>query len=131
MTLQRILPIAVIALTLSAPVLTAQGAVLTSDPVVFTAVASVATSTIVAPTVSIAGPRLDRARIGIAVQNENAIGASVPTPQPSISRRRGVPQMIIGGAAILGGAIVGGDAGGIVSLAGLGFGLYGLYLYLQ
>ena len=54
-----------------------------------------------------------------------------PAPQPPITRKRGVPQLIIGGAAILGGAIVGGDAGGIVSLAGLGYGLYGLYLYLQ
>lgn len=128
---QRILPVAVIALTLSASVLTAQGSVLNSDPVVLTEVAGVPTSPIAEPTVSIAGPRLDRARIGIAVQNESASGALVPTPQPSISRKRGVPQMIIGGAAILGGAIVGGDAGGIVSIAGLGYGLYGLYLYLQ
>ena len=51
---------------------------------------------------------------------------------PAVRRTgNGVPQMVIGGAAILGGAIVGGDAGGIVSLAGLGVGLYGLYLYLQ
>ena len=69
--------------------------------------------------------------MGVSAVRETATLALDPVPQPSISRKRGVPQMIIGGAAILGGAIVGGDAGGIVSLAGLGFGLYGLYLYLQ
>lgn len=39
--------------------------------------------------------------------------------------------MIIGGAALLGGAIIGDDAGQIVMLGGLGVGLYGLYLHLQ
>lgn len=131
MTLKRILPAAMITLTLSASVLTAQGAVPTSEPAVITEVVGVPTSAKADPTVSIAGPRLDRARIGIAVAHETSSAAFAAVPQPSISRRRGVPQMIIGGAAILGGAIVGGDAGGIVSLAGLGYGLYGLYLYLQ
>jgi hypothetical protein len=59
--------------------------------------------------------------------------ATVPAalPQNPNLRRRGVPQMIIGGVVILGGALVGGDAGTIVSLAGLGYGIYGLYLYLN
>ena len=39
--------------------------------------------------------------------------------------------MIIGGAALLAGAIIGGDAGTIVMLGGAGVGLYGLYLFLQ
>lgn len=75
------------------------------------------------------GPRLEQARAGVRVVRE----ASAPAvaPQPPITRQRGVPQMIIGGAALLGGAIIGGDAGSIVMLGGLGFGLYGLYLYLQ
>lgn len=54
-----------------------------------------------------------------------------PALQPPVTRRRGVPQMIIGGAALVGGAIIGGDAGTLVMLGGLGYGLYGLYLYLQ
>ena len=82
-------------------------------------------------TPALAGPRRDRARAAITVARQVTSDALDPVPQPAIARKRGVPQMIIGGAAILGGAIVGGDAGGIVSLAGLGHGLYGLYLYLQ
>jgi hypothetical protein len=39
--------------------------------------------------------------------------------------------MIIGAAAIVGGSLVGGTGGYIVSLAGLGVGLYGLYLFLE
>jgi hypothetical protein len=39
--------------------------------------------------------------------------------------------MIVGGAAFLAGAIIGGDPGTIVMIGGAGIGLYGLYLYLQ
>lgn len=39
--------------------------------------------------------------------------------------------MIVGGAAIIGGLLVGGDVGYVVSVAGLGVGLYGLWEYLK
>ncbi len=39
--------------------------------------------------------------------------------------------MIVGGAAILVGAIVGGDAGDVFMIGGAIVGLYGLYKYLQ
>ena len=86
-----------------------------------------------APAVAMpAGPRLDNERAGVGTLGVSATGARpMPSPQPALARRRGGPQMIIGGAALIGGAIVGGDAGTIVMLAGLGVGLYGLYLYLQ
>lgn len=97
------------------------------------------------------GPRLDRSRAGISaslVVDAAAIAPAVPSarveapvpgsevaaplvPQPDALRRRGVPQMIIGGVAIIGGAIIGDDVGTIVSLGGLAYGLYGLYLYLN
>ena len=116
---QRILPITAMALALSASATAQSGADATTDA---------ATTLVAAP---IAGPRIDQARAGFTVARDVASGGLEPAPQPPITRKRGVPQMIIGGAAILGGAIVGGDAGGIVSLAGLGYGLYGLCLYLQ
>ncbi len=81
-----------------------------------------------------AGPRIDGTRIGMqVVQAARMVDAEAPraTPQGPNLRRRGVPQMIIGGAALLGGAIIGDDAGAIISIAGLGVGLWGLYLYLQ
>ena len=129
MTLRRTLPLALIALTLGATGASAQAAVamdILAAPVAQAPV-TVAPAESAAP---LAGPRLDQGRIGMAVVREAASSAPTPVPQ-EISRRRGVPQMIIGGAAILGGALVGDDAGSIISVAGLVYGLYGLYLYMQ
>jgi hypothetical protein len=39
--------------------------------------------------------------------------------------------MIVGGAALIGGLVIGGDAGTLISIVGLGVGLYGLYQFLQ
>jgi hypothetical protein len=39
--------------------------------------------------------------------------------------------MIVGGAALLAGAIIGGDAGTVMMVGGAGIGLYGLYLFLR
>jgi hypothetical protein len=38
--------------------------------------------------------------------------------------------MIVGGAALIVGAVIGDSAGTIVMLGGAGIGLYGLYLFL-
>lgn len=84
-------------------------------------------------TAALAGPRLEASRAGI-VAPASTIGVAEtaqPAPQNPALRRRGVPQMIIGGAALIGGAIIGDDAGAIISIAGLGIGLWGLWLYLQ
>lgn len=93
------------------------------------------------------GPRVESARAGVSaalplpVAVQTAETESLVATAPAISpaslpqnpnlRRRGVPQMIIGGVVIIGGALVGGDAGAIVSLGGLAYGVYGLYLYLN
>lgn len=39
--------------------------------------------------------------------------------------------MVIGGAAFVGGLLIGDDAGTAIAVAGLGVGIYGLYLYLR
>lgn len=131
MTRKRIIPITVAVLTLSASLATAQATVAATDPVIPTAAPSSSNGGIAESAAPLAGPRLDQPRAGIALTRGASSSALLTVPQPAIARKRGVPQMIIGGAAILGGAIVGGDAGGLVGLAGLGYGLYGLYLYLQ
>ncbi len=83
------------------------------------------------------GPLARTVRAGIApglhgvAEAEAATGRVNVPPQPANLRRRGMPQMLIGGAAMLGGLIIGDDVGTVVALGGLGFGLYGLYLYLQ
>ena len=87
-----------------------------------------------AQSASPAGPRLDEARAGITLVPQataDAIPSPSPLLQPAAMRKRGVPQMVIGGVAIVGGMIIGDDVGTVVSLAGLGYGLYGLYLYLN
>jgi hypothetical protein len=45
--------------------------------------------------------------------------------------RRSETLMIVGGAILLAGAIIGGDAGTIIMIGGAGVAIYGLYLYLQ
>lgn len=63
------------------------------------------------------------------------VAAATVDPRAALASRRaftrGQTLMIVGGAALLAGAIIGGDSGTIVMLGGAGVGLYGLYLYLQ
>ena len=77
------------------------------------------------------GPRIGARQVGVRAHATTVAVVGTAAAQPAILRKRGVSQMIIGGAALVGGAIVGDDVGTIVMLGGLGYGLYGLYLYLQ
>jgi len=43
--------------------------------------------------------------------------------------KAGLPFMIAGGAAFVAGLIIGGDAGTVVAVAGVGIGVYGIILY--
>lgn len=86
-----------------------------------------------AQAVAAEGPRLELARAGVAPQSlvavQTAPGEELEPQKPAFMRRPGGPLMLIGGIALLGGAIIGGDAGTIVMLGGLGVGIYGVYLY--
>lgn len=80
----------------------------------------------VAPTA--AGPTRDAATV--AVRHHAA--ADAPAPQPAArGHDRGTALMIVGGAAILTGVVIGNGAGYAISVAGAVVGLYGLYQYLQ
>ena len=74
-----------------------------------------------------AGPTVDAARIG--VRHAEAPVAAAPT------RRGGYGQpvalMVVGGAAVLTGLIIGGGAGSAIAVGGAIVGLVGLYQYLQ
>jgi hypothetical protein len=78
-----------------------------------------------------AGPTLDGATVGIRHAAEQSVTS--PTNATPAARRGddSTPLMIVGGAAFLAGAIIGGDAGTIIMVGGAAVGLYGLYLYLQ
>ena len=53
-----------------------------------------------------------------------------PVLQNKKSNKNALALMIVGGAALVIGAVIGDDAGTIVMLGGAGVGLYGLYLFL-
>jgi hypothetical protein len=74
-----------------------------------------------------AGPTVDAARVG--VRHAEAPLAAAP------ARRGGYGQpvalMVVGGAAVLTGLIIGGGAGSAIAVGGAIVGLVGLYQYLQ
>lgn len=76
------------------------------------------------------GPRAEAARFGVAP-------AEVATEDPSFAaqQRRGmgepIAMMVVGGAALLAGLIIGGDAGTVIAIGGVIVGLFGLYQYLR
>ncbi|MBK7906415.1 MAG: hypothetical protein IPJ78_07610 [Gemmatimonadetes bacterium] len=76
------------------------------------------------------GPRVETARAGVrALAPVEA--RTAPAPMRRADTKQSRTYMILGGAALLGGAIIGDGVGSIIMLGGLGVGLYGLYLYLQ
>lgn len=79
---------------------------------------------------ALAGPTVDGAAVGFQREQRSTDLEPVTVAQP----RRGTSStalMIVGGAAFLAGAVIGGDAGTIIMIGGAAIGLYGLYLYLQ
>ena len=83
------------------------------------------------PTVSLpehVGPTTST--LSVAVRNSIPADAA-PAPRGNAGLGQNEALMIVGGAAILVGAIVGGDAGDFFMIGGAVVGLYGLYKYLQ
>lgn len=70
------------------------------------------------------------AALSVAVRNSIPADAA-PAPKGNAGLGQNEALMIVGGAAILVGAIVGGDAGDFFMIGGAVVGLYGLYKYLQ
>lgn len=77
-----------------------------------------------------AGPRVDAVRLGVEPVEVSAEAAS-----PAMMAQQRVGQsmalMIVGGAALVTGLVIGGDAGTILALGGAVVGLIGLYHYLR
>jgi hypothetical protein len=100
--------------------------------------AGVARAQSTTPAVSVAapvGPTLGAARLAADVPTAALAAEERLEPRNALRNGPGFGQaetlMIVGGAAFLAGALIGGDAGTIVMVGGAGIGLYGLYLYLQ
>ena len=81
----------------------------------------------VAPAMSLAPTRAN-AVAGLQLRTEGLAPAPVPEP----GRNSGnTALMIVGGVALIVGAVIGGDAGTIIMIGGAGVGLYGLWQYLK
>lgn len=91
--------------------------------------APVVTASVDAP--ATAGPTIDDATVGI--KHTAAQTATAPTNATPAVRHgdQATTLMIVGGAALLAGAIINNEAGTIIMVGGAAVGLYGLYLYLQ
>ncbi|HEV7991455.1 MAG TPA: hypothetical protein VGP25_06490 [Gemmatimonadaceae bacterium] len=76
------------------------------------------------------GPTMDAASVGVRQPVTNETRAPNAAP-----RRAGYGQpvalMVVGGAALLAGLIIGGGAGTAIAVGGAVVGLYGLYEFLQ
>ena len=88
-------------------------------------VATVSTTAPMAPTQF--GPTL----APVGVSRTNVVPTSEPMNLQGTASRRDVSWMIIGGAALVVGSMVDGDAGTIIMVTGAVVGLTGLWRYLQ
>ena len=81
----------------------------------------------VAPVLSLA-PTRENAIVGLRLRTDS----SAPMPVPDPGKNSGnTALMIVGGVALIAGAVIGGDAGTIIMVGGAGVGLYGLWQYLR
>ena len=77
---------------------------------------------------AVRGPTVASARVAShAVSTPNG---APPVIQNRTSNKNAVALMIVGGAALVVGAVIGDDAGTLVMLGGAAIGLYGLYHFL-
>jgi hypothetical protein len=74
------------------------------------------------------GPSTASARV--AAHRASTTRGAPPVLQNRTSNRNAVALMIVGGAALVIGAVIGDDAGTLVMLGGAAVGLYGLYMFL-
>ena len=81
-----------------------------------------------ATAVATRGP--SRASARVASHTVSTPRGAPPVIQNKKSNHNALALMIVGGAALVIGAVIGDDAGTLVMLGGAGIGLYGLYLFL-
>ena len=84
-----------------------------------------------APAATPAGPSMDAATAGIHAQHVVADAGTRAADHHGGGLGTGGALMIVGGAALIIGLIIGGSAGLVVAIAGAALGLYGLFLFLQ
>jgi hypothetical protein len=84
-----------------------------------------------AATAAAAIPSLEAASVAVrAPVAGRETAADVGAPVAAAQFGRGETLMIVGGAALLAGLIIGDDAGTVIAVGGAIIGIYGLYIYL-
>jgi hypothetical protein len=128
--------LAVVALLIAAAPLSAQAAASNDSSATVRDSAAVATS--VTPRTSPApragapalGAPMTGLRTGVHLaETARPLSPNAAATNPHLGQARAL--MVVGGAALLTGAIIGGDTGTIFMVGGALIGLYGLYQYLQ
>jgi len=79
-----------------------------------------------APAVSYA-PTLAATRFGISTEAQAPLTTDASAAR--MGRREGRAFALVGGAAVIAGILIGGDAGTVIAIGGAGIGLYGLYIW--
>ena len=115
------LGLVLVAVVLLAAPLRAQDASLASAP-------SASAPTVAAAAPAPAGPTMAAASVAVRRSAPETVAAPAAAGQ---GRERGTALMIVGGAAVLTGIVIGNGAGYAISVVGAVIGLYGLYQYLQ
>ena len=116
-------------LCLSAGTARAQQALATLTPRVDVATPSSARAVVTTSDSASIGPTMDAARVAASEPRSQELTVSA-----AAQRRAGLGQpvalMVVGGAALLTGLIIGDSAGTVIAVGGALVGLYGLYEYL-
>lgn len=79
-----------------------------------------------APMTSLA-PTLAATRLGFSAEDQAPL--TVNASATRMGPREGWVFAIVGGAALISGLLIGGDAGTVIAIGGAGLGLYGLYIW--
>lgn len=76
-----------------------------------------------------AGPTVSASVVGI--RRAEVEKKAAPVADTHMGAGRNVALMVVGGAALIIGAVIGGTAGVLIAVAGAAVGLYGLYNFVQ
>jgi hypothetical protein len=119
---------AIAVLLLAAP-LAAQSIPQNAVPQVPIAAAVVPASEAPAPVAAIAGPSVQT--FGVVSRATVTAPSPLLAPLPADHPSDGVAMMVVGGAALIVGAVIVGNSGTIIMIGGGVFGLLGLWRYMQ
>ena len=77
-----------------------------------------------------AGPTVAASVVGVK-RAEAAKAPAAPAAEARLGAGKNVALMVVGGAALIIGAVIGGTAGVLIAVTGAAIGLYGLYNFVQ